>query len=61
MIKGLKISYAIDHNTAYGHATGKDDHQQQPHFYEKSGPSAEPIYEVVAEISIPAKLNCHAV
>ncbi len=40
----------IDHNTAYDVTTGKDENQQQPHFYEKIGPSAEPIYEVVAEI-----------
>ncbi len=57
-VKGLKISYVIDHNTAYG-VTGN---QQEPHFYEKIGPSAEPIYEVVAEINwYSQKLNCNAI
>lgn len=43
----------IDHNTAYGVThTGIYDNQQQPHFYEQIGPLAEPMYEVVAEISV---------
>ena len=46
----------IEDNSAYGVThTGKNDNQQQPHLYEKIGPSTAPIYEVVADYS--RKLN----